>query len=180
MRGKLLTYAERLQYEGYLRRGEYIDQTPNFITINVTPVNDAPVSADASHTVNEDAVFNFSADMFGFSDPNDNGSHTLSRVIIDDIDGKGHFMLGKKAVVEGQKIDADDLYRLTVKGDRNGFGDNYASLEFTVADDGGTANGCRNTAEESNRLTFDLVDVVDTFNGGKGKDRLTRRLLTTA
>ena len=43
----------------------------NTITIDVTPVNDAPAGDDNTVTTNEDTAYTFAAADFGFSDPND-------------------------------------------------------------------------------------------------------------
>ncbi|MBL0371022.1 hypothetical protein JJB09_03185 [Rhizobium sp. KVB221] len=153
--------------------GQDTDQSPNVLTINVSPVNDAPEGTDAQLTVNEDKTFKFSAGTFGFSDPADDGAHHLSQVVINDIKGKGDFMLGRKVVLEGHTIDAADLASLTFKGDKNGFGDKYASLTFTVYDDGGKKNGGTNADATPNTLVFKLTDVVDTFTGDNGNDKLT-------
>jgi hypothetical protein len=157
---------------GRTNGGKDEDPTPNFITINVVSRNDAPIGADFAKTVNEDATFTFSDDMFGFSDPGDGGANALSAIRIEDIRGKGTFMLDKQAVTEGQTIDVDDLSKLTFKGDKNGFGDAYAELDFKVKDDGGTANGGSNWAEEANTLVLNVLDTVDRFNGSKGKEKL--------
>src|SRR5262249_57290013 len=58
-------------YGGTLNGGVDLDQSPNTITINVTPVNDAPQGTDKTVTTLEDTAFTVTAPDFGLSDPLD-------------------------------------------------------------------------------------------------------------
>ncbi|WP_137158267.1 hypothetical protein [Rhizobium sp. FKL33] len=144
--------------------GENASATYNFLRIDVTSVDDAPEGKDARLTVKEDTEFTFSSETFGFADTADDGANTLSKVIIESITGNGDLMLAGKAVVEGQTISAAKLDTLTFKGDKNGFGTKYASVDFVLVDSGGNTGGNKNTSS-GNTLTFDLTDVTDTITG---------------
>src|SRR5204863_163223 len=52
-------------------------QSPNTLTINVTPVNDAPAGADKTLTTLDDTAFTFMAADFGFSDSHDIPANSL-------------------------------------------------------------------------------------------------------
>ena len=66
---------------GTFNGGQDTDQSPNTITFNVTPVNDAPDGTDKTITILEDSPRSFSAADFGFTDVLDNNS--LNRVEAD-------------------------------------------------------------------------------------------------
>ena len=51
--------------------GVDLDPSPNTLTINVTPVNDAPFGADGTVTMAEDTIYTLTVADFGFSDPID-------------------------------------------------------------------------------------------------------------
>jgi Ca2+-binding RTX toxin-like protein len=157
---------------GTANGGQDTDPSENTFTIDVSPTNDAPVGADATLTINEDTKYEFSAESFGFSDPNDAISNSLSEVVIGTISGHGKLMLGNTAVQAGQAIAADELDTLSFIGGKNAFGANYASLTFTLVDDGGTANGGSDTELTEHTLSFSISDVVDTFNGTRARDKL--------
>ncbi|MFG6080278.1 FG-GAP-like repeat-containing protein [Paracoccus litorisediminis] len=61
--------------------GTDMDQTPNSLTINVTPVNDAPVlTGDLRATVAEGGRYVLTGADIGFSDPDDSASGVVFRV----------------------------------------------------------------------------------------------------
>lgn len=149
------------------------DNTSQPVTFTITAqgVNDAPSAKNARLSVNEDTVFSFSKATFGFSDPVDHGANAFSKVIIQKITGKGDLMLGNTVVVAGQAIDASKLNLLTFRGDKDGFGSNYASIDFAVVDDGRNTGGHQNTSA-GNTITFDLRDVIDRISGTAKADTL--------
>ena len=59
-----------------------LDQSPNLMTINVNPINDAPAGADNLLSIDEDQTLTFTATDFGFSDPFDAPMNSLNRVKI--------------------------------------------------------------------------------------------------
>jgi hypothetical protein len=149
--------------------GENTQALANTITLDVAQINSAPAGADALITIREDAQFLFSADRFGFSDPDDDPSNMLSQVVIRSIGGHGTFMLDDQTVGVGDKIDAADIGLLAFTGDANGFGKNYASLEFVVVDDGGTANGGNDSESTTHTITFDVLSVADAPLGSNSR-----------
>ncbi|MGQ3215933.1 MAG: beta strand repeat-containing protein, partial [Shinella sp.] len=141
------------------------------IRIDVVSLDDAPTGTDARLTVNEDTAYAFSAATFGFSDPKDFPAQAFTKVIIKKINGNGDLKLDGKIVVAGQTIAVDKLNTLTFTGDKDGFGSNYASIEFAVVDGGSNTGGHKNTSL-GNTPTFDLLDVVDTITGTSMADSL--------
>ena len=146
---------------GTANGGVDIDPTRNTITIDITPVNDAPASTDATVTVVEDTPRTFSAADFGFIDPNDAPANALANVIITTLPASGTLTLGGVAVTAGQAIAAADIGSLiyTPAADANGTG--VDSFTFQVQDDGSTANGGQDTAPTPNTLTIDITPVND-------------------
>ena len=49
------------------------------MTVDVTPVNDAPAGTDKTVTTLEDTAYTFTAADFGFTDPNDSPANACSR-----------------------------------------------------------------------------------------------------
>jgi hypothetical protein len=141
--------------------GENTQANASTITFDVAQINDAPTGADARILIREDSQFLFSADRFGFSDPDDDPSNALSQVVIRSIGGQGAFMLDDRAVYIFDRIDIADIGRLTFTGDADGFGKNYASLGFSVIDDGGAANGGSDRETTTHTITFDVLSVAD-------------------
>ena len=132
-------------------------------TLDITPVNDAPAGANHAVTTNEDAAYTFTAADFGFSDPNDTPTNSLSRVKITTLPGTGTLTDNGVAVATGQFINVADinsgLLKFTPAANANGAG--YASFTFQVEDDGGTANGGVNLDQSANTMTIDVTAVND-------------------
>ncbi|WP_178119496.1 retention module-containing protein [Pseudomonas sp. SCB32] len=119
------------------------DPTPNTITLNVTPVNDAPLSADATASIYIGKTYTFGLKDFAFSDTADsaNGqSHSLQAVIIKSLPDSGALWLNGSKVVTGQAIDPSAIAsgKLTFVPDALG---SNAHFDFAVQDSGGTTNG---------------------------------------
>ena len=76
---------------GTANGGVDLDPTPNTITVNVTPVNDAPTGAEQDgHARCEDTAYTFTAADFGFSDPSDTpGQQRCSAVKITTLPAAG-------------------------------------------------------------------------------------------
>ncbi len=133
------------------------------ITIEVTPVNDAPAGADSTVTINEDTSLVLMASQFGFSDVNDNPANTLAGVKITTLPGAGSLTLNGAAVIAGQFIGIAEINagHLVFTPAANANGDGYASLTFQVQDNGGTANGSVNLDATPNTLTINVAAVND-------------------
>ena len=146
---------------GTANAGQDTDQTPNTITIDITPVNDAPAGADITITIVEDTPQALSAADFGFTDANDTPANALSAVIITTLPTSGSLTLGGVAVTAGQSIPVGQLGGLvyTPGADVDGVG--AASFTFQVQDDGGTANGGVDIDPTPNTVTYDITPVND-------------------
>lgn len=73
----------------------------------------------------------------------------------------------------GQTIDAADLGDLTYTPPANAGGTGLASFGFKVVDNGGTAYGSANTDTTTNRVTFNVTEVIDIFTGTSANNNLT-------
>ncbi|MBX2882008.1 MAG: DUF4347 domain-containing protein, partial [Granulosicoccus sp.] len=142
--------------------GADTDTTTRELTINVTPVNDAPVGTSKTMTVAEGGQIDLVAGDFGFTDPLDPGAgHALQSVIIDNAPVNGTLWLGDQIpaniVTDGQVVSAAQLSQLTYRpsGDDNGNG--YATIGFRVTDDGGGTD----TDTVTRILTLDVTPVDD-------------------
>ena len=113
----------------------------NTITVNVTSVNDAPTGADKTVTVLEDGSYTFTATDFGFADTSDSPANSLSAVIITSLPAAGALKLSGTSVTLNQSISAANIGNLVYAPAANANGLAYASFNFKVKDDGGTANG---------------------------------------
>ncbi|WP_254503876.1 tandem-95 repeat protein, partial [Pseudomonas triclosanedens] len=154
--------------------------SPSTITFNVTPVSDAPVSADGSASLYAGKTYTFGLKDFAFSDIADsaNGqSHSLQAVIIKALPDSGTLWLNGVKVTAGQAVSTSDLAggKLTYVPDASG---SNAHFTFAVKDSGGTANG---GADTSATYGFDLhvgqVQIPsttpngdNTLVGGSGDD----------
>src|SRR5438874_2481925 len=104
----------------------------NTITVNVTPVNDAPAGADNTVTTNEDTTYTFAAADFGFSDTHDSPANTLAAVKITTLPGAGVLMYdGIPLTLSPTLFPYTTLFRslkFSPATDANGTG--YASFTF--------------------------------------------------
>jgi hypothetical protein len=111
------------------------------ITINVTPVNDAPVGTTNTIQMTENQPYAFQASDFGFSDPNDLPQpNNLMAIKITTLPQHGMLLLNGVVVSTGQFISASDLdgsFKFVPPTNELPI----ASFTFQVIDDGGTANG---------------------------------------
>ncbi|MFV3308926.1 tandem-95 repeat protein, partial [Pseudomonas sp. NY15181] len=119
------------------------DPTSNTITLNVTPVNDAPLSADASASIYTGKTYTFDLKDFAFNDSADSANgqpQSLQAVIVKSLPDSGTLWLDGSKVVAGQAIDPSAIAggKLTFVPDASG---SNAHFDFAVRDTGGTANG---------------------------------------
>ena len=150
---------------GLANGGADTDTTPNTMTIDVTPVNDAPEGTDNTVTALEDVPFNFNAADFGFSDPNDIPANTMQSVIISTLPANGELRLSGVAVVAGQEIPLANIPNLTFITDPHGNGAGYTTFTFQVRDNGGTADGGVDIDQTPNTMTVDVTPVNDAPEG---------------
>jgi hypothetical protein len=140
-----------------------LDASPNVMTINVTPVNDAPTGTSATVTILEDTVYTFASADFGFSDPNDSPANSLGAVKITAVPAAGILSLSGLALTAGQTVSIANINAGNLKfvPDANANGAAYASLTFQVQDNGGTAGGGVDIDTSPNVITLNVTPVND-------------------
>ncbi|MEJ1970315.1 MAG: DUF4347 domain-containing protein [Rhizomicrobium sp.] len=148
---------------GTANGGGDLDPTPKTITVDVTPVNDAPTGTSATVTTLEDTAHAFSAAEFGFSDPADSPANTLLAVKIVTLPSAGTLTDNGVAVTAGQFIPVADIAggHLVFTPAANANGTGYASFTFQVQDNGGTANGGSDLDPVPKTITVDVTPVND-------------------
>jgi uncharacterized delta-60 repeat protein len=129
------------------------------LTINVTPVNDAPSGTDNTYIIPEDGSHTFAPADFGFSDGVDGDA--LLAVTISSLPTNGVLELNGLSVTAGQSIAQGDIANLVYSPNVNVNGVGADSFTFQVQDDGGITNGGTDVDPVANRLTFDITAVND-------------------
>ena len=94
---------------GAANGGVNLDQSPNTLTIAVTPVNDAPAGTDGTVTTLEDTPYVFASADFGFTDPLDNPANAFNRVVITSLPVAGTLTLDGTPVAAGQFVTVADI-----------------------------------------------------------------------
>ncbi|WP_229833602.1 Ig-like domain-containing protein, partial [Alishewanella longhuensis] len=151
------------------------------LAVTVTPVNDAPTSADSGTTISEsNSTYTFKLSDFAFADAVDAATgqvHNLLNVIITELPANGTLFLNGAPVVVGQSISVANIAgnALTYTAANNG--STSASFKFNVQDNGGTANGGIDTSADYNfNIDIGRITTVgngnDTISGGAGNDVL--------
>ncbi|WP_371357644.1 tandem-95 repeat protein, partial [Hydrocoleum sp. CS-953] len=125
-------------------------QTANTITIDVTPVNDAPVAADNTITIEEDSSHRFAETDFSFDDID---GDTLASITITSLPTTGTLQLNETDVTANQIITAEDIPNLVFTPEADGNGTN-TNFNFTVND--GTEN-----SQIANTITIDVTALND-------------------
>ncbi|MCF6777431.1 Ig-like domain-containing protein [Thiotrichales bacterium 19X7-9] len=127
------------------------------VTINVQPVNDEPIGTDNTITVAESSSYTFSAADFGFSDPSD--GHNFESILITNITlpAGSTLLLSGLPVMNNDVINVANFGNLVFTPAPGDFGNNYASFDFQVTDDGGTVNGGEDTDQTPNTITFNVA-----------------------
>ena len=143
--------------------GVDLDTVARTMSIDVTPVNDAPTGASTTVTTLEDAAYTFSVADFGFTDPADAPANALAAVKFTTLPGTGSLTNNGAAVAAGQFVSAADiaLGRLVFAPAANANGAAYAAFTFQVKDDGGTGNGGVDVDAIARTLTIDVTAVND-------------------
>ena len=159
------SFAFQVQDNGGTANGGVdLDPTARTMTVNVTPVNDAPIGKNVSVTALEDTAYVFATTDFGFSDPDGN---SLLAVRIASLPTAGTLTDNGVAVSLGQSVSAADiaagLVGFTPAANANGAG--YASFKFQVRDNGGTANGGVDFDPAVRTMTVDVTPVNDAPSG---------------
>ena len=148
---------------GTANGGVDLDPTPKTMTVDVTPVNDAPQGTDHTVTTLEDTAYTFAAVDFGFSDPYDNPANSLLAVEITTLPSAGNLTDNGESVTAGQFIGVADITggKLQFTPAANANGMSYASFSFQVQDDGGTLNGGVDLDPTPKTMTLDVSPVND-------------------
>src|SRR6185436_15871444 len=102
------------------------------LTVNVTPVNDAPTTSNNTITTPEDTAFTFASSDFPFSDV-DTGN-TLQSVKITSLPATGSLTLSGVPVTANQIIAVASLGNLVFTPVANGNGSPYTTFGFQVSD----------------------------------------------
>ena len=126
------------------------------MTVNVTPVNDAPTGASNTVTTEEDTDYTFSAGDFNFSDAD--AGDDLASVTVVTLPAAGALALDGAAVVAGQAVAAADIGKLVFTPAANANGDAYTSFTFRVSD--GTAESV-----DTYTMTVNVTPVNDAPTG---------------
>ena len=123
------------------------------MTIDVTPVNDAPTAADQTVTTDEDTAYAFEASDFGFADTDTGDGLASVRVVT--LPGSGTLAVSGSAVSADREVAASDLGgNLTFTPAADAHGSGYASFTFRVSD--GTAESAADYT-----MTIDVTPVND-------------------
>ena len=147
------------------------------ITVDVAPVNDAPVSADLDLTINEDTPYSFLATDFAFADDAD--GDTFAAVIITGLPNAGSLTYNGNPVTESDVTNATaftDRSLLSFTPALNEFGNPYASFAFAVRDDAGDTSEPHTVRVEVTSIN-DLPVVSDVTKAGS--EDLTVAFLAT-
>ncbi|WP_278465664.1 Ig-like domain-containing protein [Gimesia maris] len=131
-----------------------LDSSPsNTMTLDVTPVNDAPTAADNTVTTSEDTSYTFTAADFNYSDIE---GDSLASVQITSLETVGSLQLSGVDVTLNQVVSRADIDagNLTFTPVANANGADYASFGFLVND--GAAD-----AVSSYVVTVDVTPVND-------------------
>jgi len=156
------------------------DPAENTITFTIANVNLAPSGTNKTVLISEDSQHTFSAADFGFTDPDLNA---FASVEIDTLPGAGVLSLSGNNVSAGQVVMFSDLASLEFTPATDASGTGYASLNFKVRDDGGTANGGADVDTTANVITIDVLSVNDAPSGADstiGVDEYTNHNFTSA
>lgn len=136
----------------------------------VPPPNQAPSGSDVTVSTLQDVPYILRASDFGFSDPDGN---QLKAVKISQLPGAGSLTLNGAPVSQGQFVQASDInagkLKFTPAAQASGLG--YASFEFQVQDNGGTASGGVDTDPTARTFSIDVIAttlVVDTISDTTG------------
>jgi hypothetical protein len=152
--------------DGTLNAGQDTDQTPNVVTIDVTPMNDAPHTVDNSVTILEDNTYTFQVSDFAYSDPYDVPSNNYTGIIITTLPANGTLTLGAGSsapgtVAAGQFISIADIPFMEYAPVLNGNGVDYGTFTFQVVDDGGTAITGEQDTSIAHTFHLDVTPVDD-------------------
>ncbi|HAA23443.1 MAG TPA: hypothetical protein DCP28_33470, partial [Cytophagales bacterium] len=128
----------------------------SILTVDVTSVNDAPSSANATVSTNEDTEYTFQNSDFAFTDATDNPANAFQEIVIVSLPAVGTLTYDGTEITSSGRGSYTDRTKFAFDpvGDSSGTG--YATFTFRVVDDGGIAN---NGVDSSAAFTI-TVDVT--------------------
>jgi VCBS repeat-containing protein len=142
--------------------GVDLDASPNTLSINVTPVNDAPAGTNNTITKLEDnSIHTFTAADFGLTDPLDSPANGLHSVKITTLPAAGFLRYANNPVTAGQFISLAGINVGLLKFSRVSNDTTATSFTFQVKDDGGTADGGVDLDASPNTMTMNVTSVND-------------------
>ena len=162
------TFGFQVQDDGGTANGgEDLDTVVRTMTVDVTPVNDAPQGGDQTIAVFEDTPYTFGLGDFGFTDAVDSPANGLLNVRITSVPTTGTLTLNGTVVAAGQFISAADIAanRLVFAAAPNASGLAAATFAFQVQDDGGVLNGGIDLEAGPHTITLDVAAVNDAPTG---------------
>ncbi len=145
---------------GTAANGLNTDQSVNTLSIDIQPINDAPLSANQTISINEDTPYQFQLADFPFSDLLD--SDSLSQIVIASLPANGALTNNGAALNAGDTISASNI----TSGDLVFIpeSDNISTqqFEFKVRDNGGLVNGGNDTSTSIYTMTLTMEESNDT------------------
>jgi len=144
------------------------------MTLNVTPVNDAPVGVNETIPIFEDNTYAFTVNDFSFSDPGDASpansgpmNNFLNAIITPPPSTAGTLKLGTTSLTPGtpavipvSSINASQLI-FTPAANINSGNAVSPTISFKVQDDGGVTSGGQDVSVTANTFTFNIASVND-------------------
>jgi VCBS repeat-containing protein len=135
--------------------------------VNIVPRNDQPSGGDSTITLVEDGTADIVASDFHFTDVDGDNFLAVTVTAISggslwfDADGSGGGAAIQVAALRTLTVAELADGRLFFRPAADGFGIGLGRVGFTVRDDGGTANGGRNTDPVANSISFDVDALND-------------------
>jgi parallel beta-helix repeat protein len=135
--------------------------TSTAVLVNVSAVNDPPTSTDQVRSNAENSSFVFSPADFPLIDSADSPANTLLGIWIGTLPTTGLLTLSGVGITPLQFVSAAQLAagNLVYTPLTNENGINYASFEFRIQDNAGTANGGVDLSQASYNFRFDVTGV---------------------
>jgi hypothetical protein len=173
-----LNFADRLGPAGP-QTGVDLDPTPRTMTLDVTPVNDAPRGTSATVATLVDHSYTFAVTDFGFSDPLDAPANEFSAVKVTTLPTVGSLYRSGTPVTTGQVVSVADVVsgQLTFVPPTGAEGVASTTFTFQVQDDGGTGNGGANLDPSPDTMTINVTGCDLDADGNGRADALTDGIL---
>ena len=157
-----------LNDNGNTGSGGGTDQNLGTVNVDITSVNDAPSGADNTLTIAEDTDLVLIPTDFGFTDIDSNLftsvdiSPSTNGTLFVDTNDNGTIELGE-AITATRTVTVSDIAagRLIFRPAAGESGVGYATFDFQVRDDGGTANGGQDLDPTQRTMTIDVTSVND-------------------